>query len=49
MHLVTILKMSLPFCENFKIKKSTKICPLSQEVKGMENPITTAPAKATTS
>jgi hypothetical protein len=41
--------MSLPFCENFKIKKSTKIWPLSHEVRGTENPITTAPAKATTS
>jgi hypothetical protein len=46
---VTILKISLTFWENHKIKKSTKICPLSHEVRGMENPITTAPAKATTS
>jgi hypothetical protein len=31
------------------MKKSTKICPLNQEVKGTANPITMAPEKATNS
>jgi hypothetical protein len=31
------------------MKKSTKICPLTQDVRGTANPITTAPENATSS
>jgi hypothetical protein len=48
-HLVTTLRIFVTVGGSFRIRKSTKIWPFTHEVKGIENPMTTAPEKATSS